>query len=190
MTIQELKTSLVHQVPLVIAIDGPSGSGKSTLAKYLQEQYDTMLFHTDDYFLPATRKTEERLEEPGGNLDYERMLEEIFKHIDDPFVTSHKYNCQIEALEVRSTEQRKPIILIEGVYSMHPLFQPYYDVMIYLSVDRQTQLNRILERSNERLLERFKQEWIPLEDRYFEAFSIPETADINLDGTRNLRELF
>lgn len=189
MTIKELRKALLEQRPMVIAIDGPSGSGKSTLTDQLETQFDAMVFHADDYFLPSERKTKERLAEPGGNVDRERMIKEIFDHIYDPFITSHHYNCHIEAMEVRTPRRRKPIIIIEGVYSMHPIFQPYYDVMIYLKVDRETQLERILKRSNQDILERFKKEWIPLEDLYFQSFSIPDKADISEKSTIILRDL-
>ncbi|QMS84775.1 (d)CMP kinase [Candidatus Xianfuyuplasma coldseepsis] len=190
MTVEELQKALKLGVPMVIALDGPSGAGKSTLASLLESTYDVLVFHTDDYFLPAKRKTKERLREAGGNLDRERMIQEVFSHLDDPYISSHHYNCHIEALEIRSPKMRQPIILIEGVYSMHPDFQQYYDVMIYIEVDRETQHNRILQRSNKTILERFKTEWIPLEDHYFTTFSIVEAADIVLQSTENLRDFF
>lgn len=190
MTIYDVKMNLKNQVPMIIAIDGPSGSGKSTFSALLEAEYDVLVFHTDDYFLPVERKTPTRLEEPGGNLDYERMHKEIFEHLDDGFISSHHYNCQVEALEIRNPVMRKPVVVIEGVYSMHPLFQPYYDVMIYLSIDRETQLKRILERSNDKVLQRFISEWIPLEDQYFEEFNMSEVATLTIDATKNLRALF
>ena len=62
----------------VIAIDGPSGAGKSSLTKKLEEMFDVLVIHTDDYFLHPSRKTKSRLEEPGGNIDYERLDKEVF----------------------------------------------------------------------------------------------------------------
>lgn len=175
-TMNQLEMYIKNNTNKVIALDGPSGSGKSTFSKYLEEHYDVLVFHTDDYFLPKKRKTESRLNEPGGNLDYERMEEEIFKQLKENNITSHYFNCQTEKMEYREPVKRKSIILIEGVYSMHPNFQKYYDIMVYSYVDRETQLDRILRRSNAFVLERFKTEWIPLEDKYFEEFTIPMKA--------------
>ena len=177
MTVQELIQKLSTFENAVIAIDGPSGSGKSTLAKELEQQLGATVFHTDDYFLPASKKTEERLAMPGGNLDSERMKEEVFDHLKDAFITSHHYNCSTEQLEHRKAVKRANLIIIEGVYSMLPIFQPYYDYMIVLEVDQTTQLKRILARSNAFMLARFETEWIPLEEAYFQAFDIKNCAD-------------
>lgn len=165
----------------VIAIDGPSGSGKSTIAKKLEEEYDVLVFHTDDYFLSKERKTEERINTPGGNLDYERLEDEILKNLDNSNIQSNYFNCQTNLLEVRKPVKRKSIILIEGVYSLHPQLREYYDFTVYIDVDRETQLNRIKERSGDFLFNRFVTEWIPLEDKYFSYFDILKNVDLYIE---------
>ena len=62
---------------IVIAIDGMTGSGKTTLAEELSQVYKAPIFHADDYFLPPELRTEQRLNEPGGNIHYEKMKKEI-----------------------------------------------------------------------------------------------------------------
>ena len=69
--------------PLLIAIDGKCGSGKTTLGFYLKRQFDANLFHMDDFFLQDSQRTEERLAETGGNVDYERFREEVLKSLLD-----------------------------------------------------------------------------------------------------------
>lgn len=161
----------------IIAIDGPSGSGKSTLSKYLEDTYDCMVFHTDDYFLSKEQKTESRLNEAGGNLDYERLEKEIFLHLDDQEITSHYFNCMTNQLEIREPREKKSIIVVEGVYSLHPRFQKYYDLKVFLDLDKEKQFQRIEERSGKVMLKRFQEEWIPLEDFYFEQFRIRDISD-------------
>lgn len=156
----------------VIAIDGPSGAGKSTIASYLENNYDCLVFHTDDYFLPGVRKTKERLNTPGGNLDFERMEEEIFENLEEDYIVSNRYNCQTENLEVRNAYKKRRNIIIEGVYSLHPNFRKYYDLTTFIDIERDEQYKRILERSGAKMLERFKSEWIPLEDKYFEDLKV------------------
>ena len=162
----------------VIGLDGPSGAGKSTIALYLEENYDVLVFHTDDYFLPLERKTKKRLEQPGGNLDYERMEKEIFENLDKDLIYSNKFNCKTNQLEEQSPIKRKSIVLIEGVYSLHPRFQKYYDLKVFLEIDKEEQLKRIAKRSGDEMLKRFIEEWIPLEDSYF--------ADLNIEESVNL----
>ena len=66
--------------PLCMAIDGPCGSGKTTLAAALCDAYGCDAVHMDDFFLPAARKTPERLAQPGGNVDSERFAAEVLPH--------------------------------------------------------------------------------------------------------------
>jgi uridine kinase len=176
--IRKLYEYLENETDKVVVIDGPSGAGKSTLANKISEQFDVLVIHTDDYFLPKERKTKERLAEPGGNIDYERMISEIFYHLQDETITSNHFNCQLEVLEKRAPQKKKKHIIIEGVYSMHPLFDSFIDYRVYLDVNRETQLSRIKERSGSTILKRFVEEWIPLEDNYFDTFKVKEKADL------------
>ena len=177
MSLEIVKELLRKNKKLLIAIEGPSGAGKSTLSSQLSEAFNALVFHTDDYFLHPRRKTKKRLGEAGGNLDYERMESEIFAHLDETFITSNHFNCLTNELEERTALKRSDLIIIEGVYSMHPNFIKYYDYTIFLSIKKDTQYARILKRSNEFMLARFKNEWIPLEDYYFETLNIEEKAD-------------
>ena len=62
---------------VIIAIDGNCTAGKTTLAGQLSEMYDCNVFHMDDFFLRPEQRTAERFAQTGGNVDYERFLEEV-----------------------------------------------------------------------------------------------------------------
>ena len=62
---------------VILAIDGPASSGKTTLAASLLSKYDCTVFHMDDFFLTLEKRSLKRLNEVGGNIDYERFMEEI-----------------------------------------------------------------------------------------------------------------
>jgi len=49
-----------------------------------------------------------------------------------------------------------------------------------VDVDVKEQLRRITTRNGEAMAELFRKKWIPMENRYFEAFQIKEQADIVL----------
>lgn len=187
MIIEQLENYIEKNEHVVIGIDGPSGSGKSTLASYLEKKYDVTLFHIDDYFLPEARKTSKRLKEPGGNFDYERIQKEIFDHIDDIEITSNKFNCKTGNLETRNPIRKKSIVVIEGVYSLHPKLRQYYDYTVFLNIERSTQLERILKRSTKAMLQRFIHEFIPLEDQYFDFFKIQEHVNLFVKNSQNIR---
>lgn len=162
---------------VVVAIDGPSGAGKSTLSNDLKERYDAVIFRIDDYFLPDNLKTKERLSEIGGYFHYERMLEEVFQTIDKEYIVSHHFNCATQSLEKREPFLTKEVIVIEGVYSHHPMLSKYMTYKVFMDVDKDEQRRRILERNGEDMLERWITEWIPREDDYFTHFDIKNLAD-------------
>ena len=90
--IGKLKTKKDH---LLIAIDGRCGSGKSTLGAYLQQKMHGNLLHMDDFYLRPEQRTPKRWEEPGGNVDWERFLEEVLLplHKGTKF-TYRPFNCR------------------------------------------------------------------------------------------------
>lgn len=166
--------------PYVIAIDGMSGSGKSTFANLLHATFpESNLFHMDDYFLKPCQRTEERLNEIGGNVDYERFYDEIISHLDDCNEFSYrKYDCCTQLLGDLLHVEGKPLIIIEGSYSHHPYFKDAYSLRVFLDVSPSEQRERILKRNGEFMLERFISEWIPKENAYFEKYKIKENAAI------------
>lgn len=167
---------------LIIAIDGKSASGKTTLAHYLQSVYDCNLFHMDDFFLREEQKTEERLNEIGGNVDYERFkMEVIDKLLKKQDVEYRKYSCKDKCLE-KSSEliKYKRLNIVEGSYSQHPYFRDVYDLKVFMNIDDKSQVDNIRKRNGGEKLDKFIHEWIPKENAYFNKFIIEEENVINI----------
>lgn len=165
--------------PFLIAIDGMCGSGKSTLGTFLAKELHASLFHMDDFFLQPHQRTEERLAEPGGNVDYERFKEEVLEHISDVSgVTFQPFSCSKWQLTDPVTVPYNDIVIIEGSYSHHPYFKNVYNVKIFLEISKEEQKKRILARDGKDIWPMFEKKWIPTENRYFEEFSTLTNADI------------
>lgn len=166
--------------PYVVAIDGMSGSGKSTFASLLQKVFpESNLFHMDDYFLQPLQRTEERLSEVGGNVDYERFYQEIVANLNNRNRFFYrKYDCCTQTLGDFIHVAPQPLIIIEGSYSHHPYFGNAYDLRVFLDISPEEQKRRILLRNGEFMLERFISEWIPKENAYFQKFEIKNAATI------------
>ncbi|MGI6687753.1 MAG: uridine kinase family protein [Christensenellales bacterium] len=176
--IQALMESLGR--PALIAIDGPAGSGKSTLAEALRQSFpDSLLIHADDFFLQPHQRTQERLAEPGGNLDRERLLNQVLLPINLGSYTGHqRYNCHTGQME-QVPGVICPLIIIEGSYSHHPDLRGHYDLTVFLDIDSGTQLQRLRARCmDEAILKRFTDTWIPMENAYFERFKVRDQADV------------
>lgn len=170
---------------VIIAIDGPSATGKTTFAKNIKKHFDCNVFHMDDFFLPDEKKTEERLATPGGNVDWERFKEQVLDKIrtNEPF-TYDIYHCGTGDITKSKVITPKRLNIVEGVYSMHPELREAYEYELFFDVARPKQLDRIKKRSSEKMLKRFVEEWIPLEDRYFKANNTKKEADFCFDTTR------
>lgn len=161
--------------PLLIAIDGRCGGGKTTLGYYLQKCFGGNLFHMDDFYLQPHQRTEKRLAEVGGNVDYERFLEEVLLPVQrGETVQYRRFSCKTWEMQTTEIFPCQPLNIIEGSYSMHPYFGQPYDVKIFIDIDRESQLENIRERNGEEALENFKQLWIPKEEAYFEKFGVEE----------------
>ena len=168
---------------VAVAIDGNSAAGKSSLAGLLKSAYNCNVFPMDSFFLRPTQKTRGRLDEPGGNIDYERFEEEVLGPLKsgEPFAY-RTYDCRTEQLSAPVPVEPNPLNVIEGVYSMHPLFAGAYDVKVFLSLGETEQRRRLLER-NANLYDRFINEWIPMENKFFKYYGVPGRCDFVFDVT-------
>lgn len=163
----------------IIAIDGRCASGKSTLAEELKNTVDCSVIHMDDFFLQPKQRTKERLSEAGGNIDYERFLEEVIAPIKRNVGFSYRpFDCHSLSFKEAINVDIKKVIIIEGAYACHPKFEDICDLKIFLDVDRAEQLKRIEQRNGKDRLSAFQNQWIPLEEKYFCEFNIKEKCDM------------
>ncbi len=169
---------LTHQSPLVIAIDGRCGGGKTTLASILQKQFGGVVISVDDFFLRPEQRTPERFAQPGGNMDRERLTEEVLIPLREgsPFSYS-PFDCHTLTLGKPIAVEIAPLMIVEGSYSCHPDLRDYYDFRIFVDVDPDEQIRRITMREGLEKAEQFKSRWIPLEERYFAHCSVQEKCD-------------
>jgi len=161
-----------------VAIDGCAAAGKTTVAGLLGSLFGGNVISMDDYFLPIARKTVERLAMPGGNVDAERLHEEIMGERYAEKLTHARFDCHKQILLPSMTEDRKQYLFVEGVYALRPDLRDFYDVKILLNTDKESQRFRILDRGGEALWHRYETEWLPLEDAYFEATQPQLDADL------------
>ena len=176
---KKIRELLQKDGQILVAIDGNCTSGKSTLAARLGEIFDCNVFHMDDFFLRPEQRTEERFGEVGGNVDYERFLQEILQPLQKGEAFSYRpFDCSTFSLAEAVQVQPKKLNIIEGTYSLHPYFGQPYDWKILLTLPQELQKQRVLQRPAF-LHQRFFEQWIPMEDRYFAESGI--TPDLRID---------
>jgi uridine kinase len=165
---------------VVCAIDGACAAGKSTLAAHLKSIYGCNVFSMDDFFLQPWQRTAERLAEPGGNVDRERFEAEVLAPLlqGRPFAY-RRYDCSVQALAGGTAVRPHALNIVEGVYCLHPFLSGAYDLKVFMGIGAEEQKKRLMARGPEKYA-RFASEWIPMENRYFEAFKVAEGCDLVL----------
>lgn len=171
--------------PIIIGIDGRCGSGKTTLSKMLAAHYNANCFHMDDYYLPLVMRTRERMSQPGGNVHYERFLEEVIAKVESgQSVDYQTYDCTVQALKPIGVFEPKSIVIVEGAYALHPSIREHFDYKMFVTHTAECQKNRILQRNGEKKLYEFELRWIPLEELYISKCSPDAICNLLIDTSK------
>lgn len=171
----------------VVAIDGPCASGKSTVSKLLSSFFACPCIHMDDYFLRPEQRTSQREQEIGGNIDYERFDQEInqalLNHQD---IHMRAFDCSSQQLRKEIVIEDPQWLIIEGSYAHHPKLDTLSKFKIFMDIDPVEQMERLKKRSPQHL-QSFIEKWIPMENAYFETFSIKEKSDYVFSRLSNVQ---
>lgn len=167
---------------VLLAVEGGAAAGKSTLAQLLNHVYDCTVVHMDDFFLRPEQRTRERLEEAGGNVDRERFLQEVLLPLyQGEMVDYRRFDCGTQRILPARQMKPTPLTVVEGVYSMHPDLRERYNLSVFLKIDPELQKQRICGRNAPEMQRRFFEEWIPMEDHYFDAMEVQAKCDLVLE---------
>ena len=169
------------QQQVVVAVDGRCGAGKSTFAAQLAAELGGRVVQADDFFLRPEQRTPERLAQPGGNIDYERMKAEVIHCLGPGPLSYTPFDCSVMQLGQPLHLEPAWLTIVEGAYSLHTVFGRYWDVAVFLTADEPTRLERIASRKGHNQVEMFRTRWSPLEERYLAAQDVQARADYVID---------
>ena len=172
-----IRQKLTEKSPLIVALEGGAATGKTTLAAQLAKHFQAPVISMDEFFLPPSLRTPARFSEPGGNIHYERFDEEVAAPLRAGNAFSYRiFDCSQMDFHGEKHIALCPLILVEGVYSLHPRYRDIYDLRLFLKTDPQIQNARLKERG-EWLYGRFQKDWLPMEKMYFDAFQPEKICD-------------
>jgi uridine kinase len=172
-----IRDHLMDKPTLYLVIDGMAASGKSTLAEKLALIYDVDVIHMDDFFLPEDRRTPERTSEPGWNIDYERFKKDVIDHLGDDIITYRPFDCFWQSYGNPIHITNKNLVIVEGSYALHPYFDDYADIAVFMEIEPELQAKRIKTRHIPEIADRFLDTWIPLENEYHDHHGIKDKSD-------------
>ena len=166
---------------LTAAIEGGAASGKTTLARRLAAYFSAPVIAMDDFFLPPVLRTPERFSRPGGNIHFERFNAQVAEAVRSgrPIVYE-VYDCHADRVSAVREIKNAPLILVEGVYALHPRYRDIYDLRFLLRTDPRTQDSRLRARGAW-AYQRFQDTWLPLEKAYFDTENWETLCDLVLE---------
>ena len=171
------------QQRVLLCLDGPCGSGKTTMAQQLAAITEAACVPMDDFYTPHPLKTPERLAQPGGNADVERLLSEFLLPWREHGSGRYRpYLCAEDRFGEPIEVPARPLTILEGSYSLHPSIAKHADIRVFLTIDEKEQLRRLLIREGAEGLQSFQRRWIPLEKAYHQAFSLPDEQCLIVDA--------
>ena len=167
--------------PAIAALDGRCGSGKSGLAALAAGLLPCQVVHMDDFYLPQDRRAPDWMERPAGNMDLDRLRDEVLTPARRGELKSCRpYRCQTGRLGGPVELSGAPLTLVEGSYAHHPALAGAYDLKIFLTCSEAEQERRLKAREGEHF-PAYAQTWVPLERRYFRRCGVEAASDLVLD---------
>lgn len=165
----------------IIAIDGRCGSGKTSFAELVGRLFSCNVFHMDDYYLPLASRSENWRSHPAGNMDLERFRQDVLLPAKaGEQVIYCPYDCQMGQIKEKLIFKSSRLTVVEGSYSHHPLLSGDYDLKIFFTCSGNEQESRLRAREGSHFTA-FKEQWIPMEEIYFEHFAVETESDILVD---------
>ncbi len=173
-----IESLLEKKERVIIAIDGMSASGKTTFARDLGNAYTAEIIQMDDFFLQDHQRTESRLAEIGGNVDYERFMNQVIANLIQKDAFAYEaYDCRKKTMSEKYFANDHQVVIVEGAYSLRRDFRFIYDLKILFQIDEKKQRERVLKR-NRSMYRMFVDTWIPMENKYIEGNNLKRIADV------------
>ena len=170
--------------PAVVAIDGRCGSGKSGLGDLMGRLLPCNVVHMDDYLSPTGPPGRELEADPG------------WKYGPGPLPAggtgagrgrgsrsaAGPYDCRSGTLREGTALPARPLTVVEGSYSQHPLLSARYDLRLFLTCAPEEQRRR-LERREGAHFAAYESRWMPLEERYIRQCGPEKGCQLVIDTT-------
>jgi uridine kinase len=159
----------------IIAIDGPAGAGKTTLAEHLSPalslRYKCVTIHMDDLY-------------NGWDNAFDCHLSDALTGAAIAHQKNHKFSLSFfdwarneyrPAVEIPQAE----LLILEGVGSSQSKVRPYLAASIWIDIDANKGLERVIARDGEAISHPM-QNWLNLQEQHFLANDSQNAADFVL----------
>ena len=159
----------------IIFIDGPAGSGKTTLAKSLSGLLENCpIIHMDEIY------------DGWENALSPKTSQDLVEWVINPLLESRsiefvKYDWYLEKRIEKVVINLPKVLIIEGVGSSSFEISKHASLKLWIEVNKETGINRVLTRDGQQIQEQMKK-WQSQESKFFIENNSKENSDIWIDG--------
>lgn len=166
----------------IIAIDGPAGAGKSTLAKRIKDNLvdlvgneNISIVHMDDLY------------EGWDNALTKQLTKTLVSQILTPVSMGKRFSYRkYDWLSGRfgdfDKQDSPKFLILEGVGAGQKVTRKYADHLIWIDIDAETGLQRVLQRDGD-YLESQMRIWQMRESSHFSTENTRDCATIRINGS-------
>jgi uridine kinase len=159
----------------IIVINGPAGSGKTTLAKSLSGLLENCpIIHMDEIY------------DGWENALSPKTSQDLVEWVINPLLESRsiefvKYDWYLEKRIEKVVINLPKVLIIEGVGSSSFEISKHASLKLWIEVNKETGINRVLTRDGQQIQEQMKK-WQSQESKFFIENNSKENSDIWIDG--------
>jgi len=159
----------------IIAIDGPAGAGKTTLAEHLASalslKYKVQVIHMDDLYNGWVDAFDHHLSHA--------LIAIANAHTSQEKISISRYNWHDGAYSPAVEIPQADLLIFEGVGSSQSAIRECLTATIWLEIDREQGLKRVIARDGAANSSEMSQ-WLLLQEDYFIRENCENSADFIL----------
>ena len=159
----------------IIAIDGPAGAGKTTLAEHLAAalslKYKVQIIHMDDLYNGWVDAFDHHLSDA--------LIAIAKSHSKREKLSISRYNWHDGAYSAAEEVPQADLLIFEGVGSSQSAIRESLSASIWLEIDREQGLERVIARDGAANSSEMSQ-WLLLQEEYFIREDCENSADFIL----------
>jgi uridine kinase len=181
--------------PIMVGVDGPGCSGKSGLSDELVDALagQAVALGLDSFFVPLGQQTlvwdwSEDISDGVPHLRWAQIETAVQTLGRGKSISLRPYLWEEDALGAKESVEPAPIVIVEGLYALHPRLRMGYDVSIWVDSRRDDRMTRVRARTartdlhHARLLRLWDELYVPREHMYIARFRPHEIADLFVFG--------
>ena len=164
----------------LIGIDGAGGSGKSTLARQLADVLGgpdhataATVVHGDDFYRPMDPEERLRLTPAEGYelyFDWERLRDEVLAPLTSGQAADYRrYDWPSNRIAPgeRHHVPHSGFVIVEGIYTVRPELEGYYDLTVFVDAPFDLALERLVKRGHDHGPGNWNLRWQASDKHYF-----------------------